>query len=151
MDLNEKLAQRRKERENKAEAVHVDFPKETTFKNDLDGKNDQVLINGISNPEKALSAIKERELQKSGVIISNFQKAEDDAELNRRLEEMAIERLFFEEKVFCFVSLALIIVAFIDSWILGFIAILIFYIFFAGKQKKYKIEIIKEFELNNNK
>lgn len=149
MDLNEKLAQRRKERENKAAAVHVDFPKETNFKNDFDVKNDQVLINGISNSEETLSTIKEREFQKSGVIVSNFQRAEEDAELNRRLEEMAMERLISEEKVFCFVSLVLIVVAFIDWWILGFIAICIFGIIFVSKQKKYKIQIINEFELNN--
>jgi hypothetical protein len=149
MDLNEKLAQRRKERENKAAAVHVNFTKETTFENVLDGQNDQVLINGISNPEETLSAIKERELQKSSVIVSNFQRAEDDAELNRRLEEMATERFYIEEKVFLALSVILVIVAFIDWWFLGFVAFSVFVIIFSAKLKKYKIQIIKEFELNN--
>lgn len=47
-----------------------------------------------------------------------------------------------DEKIFLILALVLMVVAFVDWWILGVVAIFIFAIIFNGKIKKYRLKII---------
>lgn len=134
MDLNEKLAQRRKEREQEAAIVQAEIAAQETAKSDF--------IKQEAQKQLADAGIQQ-------VIDLNIEK-EIQKEKEKMIEKMAQSRWTSSENFIGFLLFVFVIVAFFQSWILGILMIIIAAIYFDQKNKKYKKQIENEIEQIKN-
>lgn len=134
MDLNEKLAQRRKEREQEAAIVQAEIAAQETAKRDF--------IKQEAQKQLADAGIKQ-------VIDLNTEK-EIQKEKEKMIEKMAQSRWTSSENFIGFLLFVFVIVAFFQSWVLGVFMIIIAAIYFDKKNKKYKKQIENEIEQIKN-
>lgn len=134
MDLNEKLAQRRKEREQEAAIVQAEIAAQETAKRDFIKQEAQKQL-ADAGIQQVIDLNTEKEIQK---------------EKEKMIEKMAQSRWTSSENFIGFLLFVFVIVAFFQSWILGIFMIIIAAIYFDQKNKKYKKQIENEIEQIKN-
>ena len=134
MDLNEKLAQRRKEREQEAAIVQAEIAAQETAKRDFIKQEAQKQL-ADAGIQQVIDLNTEKEIQK---------------EKEKMIEKMAQSRWTSSENFIGFLLFVFVIVAFFQSWILGILMIIIAAIYFDQKNKKYKKQIENEIEQIKN-
>lgn len=134
MDLNEKLAQRRKEREQEAAIVQAEIAAQETAKRDFIKQEAQKQL-ADAGIQQVIDLNTEKEIQK---------------EKDKMIEKMAQSRWTRSENFIGFLLFVFVIVAFFQSWILGIFMIIIAAIYFDQKNKKYKKQIENEIEQIKN-
>lgn len=134
MDLNEKLAQRRKEREQEAAIVQAEIAAQETAKRDFIKQEAQKQL-ADAGIQQVIDLNTEKEIQK---------------EKDKMIEKMAQSRWTSSENFIGFLLFVFVIVAFFQSWILGIFMIIIAAIYFDQKNKKYKKQIENEIEQIKN-
>jgi hypothetical protein len=134
MDLNEKLAQRRKEREQEAAAVQAEIAAKETAKTAF-------------VKQEARKQLADAGLQQ--VIDSDTQKA-IQKEKDQMIEKMAQSRWTGAENFIGVLLLAITIWGFFENWLLGVILLLSLAFYASKKSEKYKKQIILELKKKNS-
>jgi hypothetical protein len=128
MDLNEKLAQRRKEREQEAAAVQAEIAAKETAKTAF-------------VKQEARKQLADAGLQQ--VIDSDTQKA-IQKEKDQMIEKMAQSRWTATDSSIMLLLLVCAIWGFFQNWLLGVILFLILIFYVTKKSEKYKNQITLE-------
>lgn len=136
MDLNEKLAQRRKEREQESAVVQAEIAATETAKTEFvkQEARKQLADAGL---QQVNDSDTEKEIQK---------------EKEKIIEKMALSRWTSTENFIGFLLFLFVILAFFKNLILGFLMLIVSVVYYDGKNKKYKKQIeieikqIKDFQ-----
>ncbi len=125
MDMNEKLAQRRKEREQEAAVVQAEIAAKETAKTEF-------------VKQEARKQLTDAGLQQ--VIDSDTEK-EIQKEKAKMIEKMALSRWTSVENFIGFLLFLFVVLSFFESWILGVLMLILSAVYFDRKNKKYKNQI----------
>lgn len=142
MDLNEKIAQRRKEREQEAAVVQAE----------IDAK--ELAIKAANTKNEFDKQVAQSRLAYEGKVPAIDTDTKKYIEKEQMIEKMALSRWTSTENFIGFLLFVFVILAFFKSWILGVLMLIVGLFYFDGKNNKYKNQIeieikqIKDFQGN---